>query len=148
MTRRQKVYRLDKGEIPNLEVLTPKVRRKVMRAGVRIVALKTRTLIPDSGRAHKKKLSKSITYGTKDRGYSGYVKSKSPYAHLVHDGVAPHDIRPRQAQALNLGGAVRKTVRHPGYAGNPFLDKAAEQTKGEMERTMREKMDEVLNEEL
>ena len=148
MTRRQKVYRLDKGEIPDLDSLTPKVRRKVMRAGVRIVALKTRALIPDSGRAHKVKLKKSITYGTKAYGFTGYVRSKAPHAHLVHDGVKPHDIKPKRKQALNLGGAVRKTVHHPGYAGNPFLTDAAEQTKSDMAAMMKQKMDETLREEI
>jgi len=148
MTRRQKVYRLDKGEIPNLEVLTPKVRRKVMRAGVRIVALKTRTLIPDSGRSHKNKLKKSITYGTKAYGFTGYVRSKAPHAHLVHDGVAPHVIKPVKKKVLFLGFTITRSVRHPGYRGNPFLTDAAEQTKSEMAAMMKQKMDEVLNEEL
>ena len=50
------------------------------------------------------------------------------YAAAVNDGTRPHEIRPRNAQALRfrIGGRVvyARVVHHPGTRPNPFLDRA------------------------
>lgn len=56
------------------------------------------------------------------------VGSDVEYAAAVHDGTAPHVIRPRRAQALRfrVGGRIvyARVVNHPGTRGRPFLDRA------------------------
>jgi hypothetical protein len=56
------------------------------------------------------------------------VISSNPHTVLVHNGSRAHIIRPRNAKYLRftVGGRVvyTKLVRHPGYAGNPFLKDA------------------------
>jgi hypothetical protein len=59
----------------------------------------------------------------------------APHALFVHWGTRPHVIRPKNKKALRWpsgsGGATRfvfaKFVRHPGYAGDPWLVKAADE---------------------
>lgn len=58
------------------------------------------------------------------------VEGRTPYLGYYHDGTRPHIIRakPNRKNAhlrFVQGGAVRfaKQVRHPGYRGNPFIDR-------------------------
>lgn len=59
----------------------------------------------------------------------------APYAIFVHWGTRPHVIRPKDKQALRwAGGSGRGTafrfakfVNHPGYEGDPWLVKAADE---------------------
>ena len=144
-------YRLDQGEVPDLEGFATKFRRKIMYAASKVVALKARVLAPDSGIARKGKLKRTIRYGAQDRGWEGYVKTKAPHAHLVHDGTEPHQILARTKESARAGwmwyrGSTLWPVRHPGAKAQPFLDDAAEQTKGEIEKTMQEKALEVAQE--
>ncbi len=139
-------YRLDKLEIPDLEGFTNKVRRQVMSKGARILALRVREIVPDSGIAHKNKLKKSIRYGTKKAGFQGYVKAKAPHAHLVHDGAKAHIIpAPKDPEKLKRawmwypGG---RPVQHPGIQHpNPFLIKAGEDSVEEVNRALKEAAD-------
>jgi HK97 gp10 family phage protein len=124
-------FRLDKLEVPELEELAPKTRRKVMRPAARVVALRAREIAPDSGRSHKRKLNKSIRYQTQRAGLEGVVAAKAPHAHLVHNGTKPHDIAiPRENP--------HTIAHHPGAKAQPFLIDAAEQTRDEVERVLRD----------
>ena len=147
----RRVFRLDEGEVPDLEGFATKFRRKIMYAGAKVVALKARQLAPDSGIKRKGKLKRTIKYGAQDWGWEGYVKTKAPHAHLVHDGTEPHQILARTKESARAGwmwyrGSTLWPVRHPGAKAQPFLDDAAEQTKGEIEKAMQEKALEVAQE--
>ncbi len=139
MTRQ---YRLDKLEMPALEELAVKARRKVLREGVRVIALKVREIAPDSGRKHTGKLNKTIRYQVRRAGLEGVVAAKAPHAHLVHDGTKSHEIpapkdpeKVRRAFPLYAGGHAEK---HPGARAQPFLKQAAEETRPQVEQVLRE----------
>ena len=59
----------------------------------------------------------------------------APYTPFVHWGTRPHEIRPREKKALRwpsgqggkTGFVFAKWVRHPGYAGDAWLVKAADE---------------------
>ena len=53
----------------------------------------------------------------------------APYAKFVHDGTAPHVIKPKKMKALanvKTGQMFGKKVNHPGTKANPYLLNAAE----------------------
>ena len=53
----------------------------------------------------------------------------APYAKFVHDGTAPHVIKPKRMKALanvKTGQMFGKKVNHPGTKANPYLLNAAE----------------------
>lgn len=63
----------------------------------------------------------------------GRVTAATPYAKSVHEGSAPHQIRPRAAGYPlrfywdQVGGVFRAmVVNHPGAQGQPFLREAAQ----------------------
>lgn len=54
------------------------------------------------------------------------------YAKAVHDGSPPHVIRPKGKKALYWRGAAHpvRSVRHPGYKGNPFITDGLQAQRG------------------
>lgn len=66
----------------------------------------------------------------------GYdVSASVPYALFVHEGTAPHIIRPRRAGGLlrfQVGGQTvfAREVKHPGTRPNPFLADALRVVEG------------------
>lgn len=46
----------------------------------------------------------------------------SEYAIPIHEGSAPHIIRPKNKQALAFGGIVVKSVHHPGNKPYKYLE--------------------------
>ncbi len=144
-----KVFRVDRLEVPALDGVTAKVRRKVMRQAVKAVALHVRENAPDSGRKHKGKLRKSIRYQVLDRGNKGEVKSTAPHAHLVHDGTAAHAIEARKAPLMfkGDGGLIHaRRVQHPGSKAQPFLLDAEREMRPEVERLLKEGAEQALAE--
>ena len=65
----------------------------------------------------------------------GHDQQHAPYAPFVHFGSRPHVIRPREKKALRwpsgqggrTGFVFAKWVKHPGYAGDPWLVQAADE---------------------
>ena len=61
------------------------------------------------------------------------IEALAPYAAFVIKGTAPHEIRPVNASVLafEAGGRMVFTplVRHPGTKPNPFMQRAAEDTR-------------------
>ena len=145
-----KKYRLDRLEMPDIEAMEPKLRSKVMRQAVRVVALRARQIVP----VRSGKLKKSLSYGVLKGGLTGKVNARAkyaPHAHLVHDGTRPHDIRAKTPEAAQSAwrfyhGSTATVLHHPGARANPFLLKAAEDTRGEVEAKMREVAEQVLAE--
>jgi HK97 gp10 family phage protein len=139
---RTKTFDLNRLEIPNLEGIPERLRKKTIYQGVKVVAKKARTLAPRSGAKRKGRLHKSITYTVRKHGTEGVVKAKAPHAHLVHDGTKPHVIRARPGKVLVFRAGsrmvVRRAVQHPGAKAQPFLTDALDQTWPEMVKAMHE----------
>jgi len=61
------------------------------------------------------------------------VQALAPYAVFVDKGTAPHEIRPVNASVLAFEAAgemvFTRLVRHPGTKPNPFMERAAEDTR-------------------
>lgn len=68
-------------------------------------------------------------------GHDGQV---APHARFVHDGTRPHVIEPNKRQVLRWptpgGFAFAKRVNHPGYAGDPWILRAAREALPAFER--------------
>jgi len=60
-------------------------------------------------------------------------KKDIPYIEPLYEGSKPHIIRPKDTGALSFViGSTRifaKEVRHPGYKGNPFIQRAWDKNK-------------------
>lgn len=58
----------------------------------------------------------------------GHDTQHAPHAIFVHFGARAHVIRPKERQALRWPGGngfiFAKWVKHPGYAGDPWLETA------------------------
>ena len=61
-------------------------------------------------------------------GRRAIIGVSAAHARYVHDGTRPHPITPRTKRALYWRGSAHpvRSVRHPGYKGNPFLADALE----------------------
>lgn len=56
---------------------------------------------------------------------------RAPHAIFVHDGTQAHEIKPNERKALRWAGPdgfiFAGKVNHPGYAGDPYMAKAADE---------------------
>jgi len=54
------------------------------------------------------------------------IPIQATYAEALHEGSKPHMITAKNARALYWEGAAHpvKSVMHPGYKGNPYVEKA------------------------
>lgn len=91
----------------------------------------------DTGRlernAYVKPIANGVEGGIRDNGMLVTWRGKRVnYAYFVHEGSRPHKIEPKKKKALRwtAGGsfAFAKSVKHPGYSGDPFLENAAKKT--------------------
>lgn len=68
---------------------------------------------------------------------SGEVSVGAEYAVYVHEGTRPHEIRPVYKKALantRTGQFFGRLVMHPGTKANPFLERAVQQSEGDVNR--------------
>lgn len=60
----------------------------------------------------------------------GHDPTIAPHALFVHFGTRPHKIRPKEKKALRWAGPngfiFAREVNHPGYRGDPYLNRAAD----------------------
>lgn len=99
-----------------------------LRSIIRQVAADARTNAPvDTGRMAQAIKEDPIESPTPFRVIGG-VTSHAPYSIYVHQGTAPHVIRPRNASALKFEAGGRtifaSSVQHPGTRARPFLTNA------------------------
>ncbi len=71
------------------------------------------------------------------------IKPLSSYAIFVEKGTLPHLIRPVNAsvlafEAAGVGMVFTRLVRHPGTKPNPFMQRAADATEGEIKSVFEE----------
>lgn len=67
---------------------------------------------------------------------SGVVEVGVNYAVPVHEGTRPHQIRAKNAKSLankRTGQFFGRIVNHPGTAANPFLQRAVDNSQGEID---------------
>lgn len=71
----------------------------------------------------------------------------APYAIYVHEGYGPHTIYPVRKKALFWPGAMHpvKSVRHPGYKGNPFMKIGLDNSRVEVNKTFDVEIQNILN---
>ena len=113
----------------NLGAQVNEVLQRRMRSIIRQIAADARTNAPvDTGRMAQAIKEDPIESPTPFRVIGG-VTSHAPYSIYVHQGTAPHVIRPRNASALKFEAGGRtifaSSVRHPGTRARPFLTNAA-----------------------
>ena len=65
------------------------------------------------------------------------IQALAPYAVFVEKGTAPHEIRPVNASVLAFEASGKMIfaaiVRHPGTKPDPFMERAAEDTRSKAE---------------
>lgn len=77
---------------------------------------------------------------------SGKLTVESSYGVFVHEGTAPHTIRPSNKKALantRMGKMFGKKVEHPGTKANPFLARAVENSADEVQKYFQEAVEKV-----
>lgn len=77
----------------------------------------------------------------------GHDLQRAPHAVFVHWGTKPHVIRPKNRKALRwaAGGIFHfaKKVHHPGYKGDPWLPRAADQALREFPKMIADKLNRI-----
>ncbi|MFJ1459741.1 hypothetical protein [Nocardia sp. N2S4-5] len=101
--------------------------RQVARLARRITNRGSQNAPVDTGNMRRQIVTDPITF-TPGHVHGG-VTSRANYSRWVHDGTAPHIIRPRNTKALRFtvdGRTVfARYVNHPGTRARPFLVNAA-----------------------
>lgn len=108
-----------------------------------VTAVQVEDLVELGAGKHAKtgQLERSIFKGRITGGWEvGHNSQVAPYARFVHDGTRPHVIEPDKKRALRwpVPGGFRfaKKVNHPGYRGDAWLRRAANQALPIFERSL------------
>ena len=96
-------------------------------------------------------LERSVDYHVLPGTLEGVIEidpAVAPYGHWVHTGTRPHDIFPRNKQALRWTAdnsfRFAKRVHHPGTQPDEFLYEAAERGRAEVNAIFSRHTDEAL----
>lgn len=83
-------------------------------------------------------LRRTLTSRVEQGGNRGVVGTNAVYARRVHEGFPKHLLYPRVKKALFWKGASHpvRVVKHPGNKPNRFLVRAAESSRGSVEREL------------
>jgi hypothetical protein len=72
----------------------------------------------------------------------GHDPQRAPYAQFVVFGSRPHTITPKNKKALRWaipgGFAFAKSVKHPGYIGDNYMNRAADEAIRQFDRIVTE----------
>lgn len=115
-------------------VVTPRTLTEAMQRSVLIVEGNAKREAP----VKTGNLRRTITSRVEQGGRRGVVGTNAPYARPVHDGSRPHIIQAKRARALFWKGAKHpvRVVHHPGNRPNPFMRRAADTSRGPVEREL------------
>lgn len=142
-----------KVEIPNLKQMqkafsqAPEDMYREANTAIRSSILKVEQQAVMESPIDTGRLRQSIHQGIVWGPLYGAVGPTVNYAYWVHQGSRPHLIRVRNKRVLanrRTGQIFGKLVHHPGYKGNPFMKRAAEQSKKEIEDFFKQALDRVL----
>ena len=105
----------------------------------------------EAAKANATPISKAIATGVRVKvtikrgGVEVKVGSASPLSHLFEFGVEAHPIKPKERQALLLGGGkFAGRVKHPGMSAKPWLRPAFDNRKEEAQEAVRRKLAQAL----
>lgn len=108
-----------------------------------LTAVQVEELVETGAGRHAKtgQLERSIFKARVSGGWEvGHDSQVAPYARFVHDGSRPHVITPDKKRVLRWptpgGFAFAKRVNHPGYGGDAWLRRAANQALPIFERAV------------
>lgn len=116
------------GTIPELRKVPEAAARRALPEIARVVAEKAKELAPKrTGR-----LVRSIRGVVERASERAVVRATARHAHLVHSGVRPHVTRGRALPVATgpRGIVYRRSSRHPGTKGRPYLTDAVERSRG------------------
>jgi hypothetical protein len=109
--------------------LAPKLRKAFDKRALmeRVVRQGQRIAMHESPRK-RGTLRRSHATRVEQGGDRGVIGTNLKYAKAVHEGYPAFTIRPARKKALFWKGARHpvRSVRHPGYKGNPWLKRTAE----------------------
>lgn len=96
------------------------------------------------------KLARSLVKEVSEDG-EATLKALAPYAKFVVRGTRPHVIRPSRANCLffkTKGGDLvfTRLVRHPGTKPNPFLSRAVDKTREQIDDIWKELFEDLVEE--
>jgi len=79
--------------------------------------------------------------------FRGIVESKAEYGVYVHEGTKSHIIRPLKKKALYWKGAEHpvKIVHHPGFKGNPFMERGAKNAESDVQKIFQKAVENITN---
>lgn len=122
------VFRIDREQLAHqVTGVGGIMTRAVARLARRITNNASQRAPVDTGNLRRQISTDPITF-TPGHVHGG-VTARANYSRWVHDGTAPHVIRPRRAKALRFtvdGRTVfARYVNHPGTRARPFLVNAA-----------------------
>jgi HK97 gp10 family phage protein len=94
------------------------------------------------------KLARSIVKEIDEDGEAS-IKALAPYAIYVVKGTSPHEIRPVNASVLAFKAAggdmvFTRLVRHPGTRPNPFMQRAVDKARENVEEIFAELFEELI----
>jgi hypothetical protein len=118
-------------ELRRLEEFPAKVEANVARGAVRAAAKVMHGLILGLTPIRSGKLASTVRLSTRKDGkiVKGAAKVGNRargiyWGGFVMGGTKPHLIKPSVKSALNIGGVLRRVVRHPGTKAQPFVEQA------------------------
>lgn len=116
------------------EKLTTEVHRAISRTilVVQANAMREAPVNKQSAGGNLRQSIRSQMIGTA----SGMVEVGVNYAGYVHEGTRPHQIRVKNKRSLanrRSGQFFGRVVNHPGTAPNPFLQRAVENSEGDID---------------
>jgi hypothetical protein len=121
--------------------LVPEVKQQVLD-GMAQVAFDTAQRQADT---HTKTGALARSLRLRPEGDSAWIidhdQQAAPHAVFVHWGTRPHVIRPKDKKALRWVSGNQfifaRFVRHPGYAGDPWMVKAADEAVRQFDNIVR-----------
>lgn len=114
---------------------------KCERAAVRVIVDEAKEEVyNDTPQGRTGNLRKSVGGRVIEGGRVGVVEVKDPHAHLLHDGVVPHEtsVVRKDGRAIRFwdsAGAMifRRVTRHPGIQGDPWVERAVDRVMGQLD---------------
>jgi len=118
-------------ELKKLAEFPAKVEARVVRGALRAAAKVVHGLVLGVTPIRSGKLASTVRISTRKRGNEltvavrvGNRKKGIFWAGFVQGGTKAHLIKPAVKSALNIGGVLRRVVRHPGAKAQPFVEQA------------------------
>lgn len=110
-----------------LQTLPVRIEKNVLRGALRAGMSVVKPVAQQGVHSISGKLAKGLKVGTRAKGstVTANLKATGPHAFVAHmlemTGARPHQITPKVAAALSIGGRAYRSVSHPGFSKKPFL---------------------------